>query len=386
MKMKKIIIASATLLSFIACNSSNDTQTGVTKNPTPINENFTLTQETVFSDRGIIWGFEFLPNADIVFTEKSGKMGIYSNGKITELSGLPTDINTDSQGGLLDICLHPDYATNGWIYASYSSSVGGKGLVNLIRFKVEGSSIKYTENLFKSSATNQWKGHYGSRIVFDKNGFLYLSIGEGGSTTYGGENSPNLNAQNVKEAWGKIHRMTDTGKVPSDNPILAGNTSPTTVYSYGHRNPQGLVLNTDTGEIWETEHGPKGGDELNLIQKGKNYGWPLVSWGVNYDGVKISDSHNRTGIENPKSYWTPSIGACGLAYISSTKYGSWKGSYIAGGLALRNLSRVEINGSDVKSTTIIENAGRVRDVKMGPDGYLYLSVESPGRIVRLLPK
>jgi len=384
--MKKIIIASATLLSFIACNSSNDTQTGVTKNPTPINENFTLTQETVFSDRGIIWGFEFLPNADIIFTEKSGKMGIYSNGKITELAGLPTDINTDSQGGLLDICLHPDYATNGWIYASYSSSVGGKGLVNLIRFKIEGNSIKNTENLFKSSATNQWKGHYGSRIVFDKNGFLYLSIGEGGSTTYGGENSPNLNAQNVKEAWGKIHRMTDTGKVPSDNPILAGNTSPTTVYSYGHRNPQGLVLNTDTGEIWETEHGPKGGDELNLIQKGKNYGWPLVSWGVNYDGAKISDSHNRTGIENPKSYWTPSIGACGLAYISSTKYGSWKGSYIAGGLALRNLSRVEINGSDVKSTTIIENAGRVRDVKMGPDGYLYLSVESPGRIVRLLPK
>ena len=384
--MKRIIIASATLLSFIACNSYNDTQTDVIKNPTPINENFTLTQETVFSDRGIIWGFEFLPNADIIFTEKSGKMGIYSNGKITELSGLPTDINTDSQGGLLDICLHPDYATNGWIYASYSSSVGGKGLVNLIRFKVEGNSIKDTENLFKSSATNQWKGHYGSRIVFDKNGFLYLSIGEGGSTTYGGENSPNLNAQNVKEAWGKIHRMTDTGKVPSDNPILAGNTSPTTVYSYGHRNPQGLVLNTDTGEIWETEHGPKGGDELNLIQKGKNYGWPLVSWGVNYDGVKISDSHSRTGIENPKSYWTPSIGACGLAYISSTKYGSWKGSYIAGGLALRNLSRVEINGSDVKSTTIIENAGRVRDVKMGPDGYLYLSVESPGRIVRLLPK
>lgn len=386
MKMKRIIIASATLLSFIACNSYNDTQTDVIKNPTPINENFTLTQETVFSDRGIIWGFEFLPNADIIFTEKSGKMGIYSNGKITELSGLPTDINTDSQGGLLDICLHPDYATNGWIYASYSSSVGGKGLVNLIRFKVEGNSIKDTENLFKSSATNQWKGHYGSRIVFDKNGFLYLSIGEGGSTTYGGENSPNLNAQNVKEAWGKIHRMTDTGKVPSDNPILAGNTSPTTVYSYGHRNPQGLVLNTDTGEIWETEHGPKGGDELNLIQKGKNYGWPLVSWGVNYDGVKISDSHNRSGIENPKSYWTPSIGACGLAYISSTKYGSWKGSYIAGGLALRNLSRVEINGSNVKSTTIIENAGRIRDVKMGPDGYLYLSVESPGKIVRLLPK
>ena len=384
--MKKIIIASATLLSFLACNSSKDAPVDVVKNPTPISENITLTQETVFSDRGIIWGFEFLPNNDIIFTEKSGKMGIYSNGKITELSGLPTDINADSQGGLLDICLHPDYATNGWIYASYSSSVGGKGLLNLVRFKIEGNSIKNTENIFKSSATNQWKGHYGSRIVFDKNGLLFLSIGEGGSTTYGGEGSDNLNAQNVKEAWGKIHRMTDTGKVPTDNPVLAGNSSPTTVYSYGHRNPQGLVLNTDTGEIWETEHGPKGGDELNLIQKGKNYGWPLVSYGVNYDGKTISTSHNRTGIENPEHYWTPSIGACGLAYVSSTKYGSWKGSYIAGGLALRNLSRVEINGSNVKSTTIIANAGRVRDVKMGPDGYLYLSVESPGRIVKLLPK
>ncbi len=384
--MEKVIIASVTLLSFMACNSSNDTPTDATKNPTPITENITLTQETVFTDRGIIWGFEFLPNNDIIFTEKSGKMGIYSNGKITELSGLPTDINTDSQGGLLDICLHPDYATNGWIYASYSSSGGGRGLLNLIRFKIEGNSIKNTENIFKSSATNQWKGHYGSRIVFDKNGFLFLSIGEGGSTTYGGEGSSNLNAQNVKEAWGKVHRMTDTGKVPSDNPVLTGNASPTTVYSYGHRNPQGLVLNTDTGEIWETEHGPKGGDELNLIQKGKNYGWPLVSYGVNYDGKTISTSHNRTGIENPEHYWTPSIGACGLAYVSSTKYGSWKGSYIAGGLALRNLSRVEINGSNVKSTTIIENAGRVRDVKMGPDGYLYLSIESPGRIVRLLPK
>jgi aldose sugar dehydrogenase len=386
MKMKNLTIISVTLLGFVACNSSKDVPMGAVTNPTPIVDNFTISQETVFSNRGIIWGFEFLPNADIIFTEKTGKISIYSNGKITELSGLPSDINADSQGGLLDICLHPNYENNGWIYATYSSLQGGQGLLNLIRFKIEGNLIKNIENIFKSSATNQWKGHYGSRIVFDKNGFLFLSIGEGGSTTYGGENSPNLNAQNVKEAWGKVHRMTDIGKIPTDNPILTGNSSPTTVYSYGHRNPQGLVLNTDTGEIWETEHGPKGGDELNLVEKGKNYGWPLVSNGVNYDGKIISDSHNRNGIQNPKYSWTPSIGACGLAYVSSTKYGSWKGSYIAGGLALRNLSRVTINGSEVKSSTIIENAGRVRDVKMGPDGYLYLSVESPGRIVKLMPK
>ncbi len=170
MKMEKFILAFATLLSTLSCDSSKDGTNGGT-NPTPVGDNITLTQETVFSNRGIIWGFEFLPNADIIFTEKLGKMSIYSNGKITELSGVPNDINTESQGGLLDICLHPAYANNGLVYASYSSSVGGKGLLNLIRFKIEGNSLKNVENIFKSSATNQWKGHYGSRIVFDKSGF-----------------------------------------------------------------------------------------------------------------------------------------------------------------------------------------------------------------------
>ncbi len=363
-------------------NSSQDNNFSVISSEEP-----KIKMQTILTDRGIIWGFEFLPNGDIIFTEKSGKISIFSNNKVTELTGGPTDIVSDGQGGLLDICVHPDYKSNGWVYASYSAvPKGGEGQLNLVRFKISGNSINNIENLFKSSATDKWRGHYGSRIVFDKKGFLYLSIGEGGSTTGGGENSPNKNAQNVKEAWGKVHRMTADGKVPADNPILPGNTAPTTVYSYGHRNPQGLVLNTDTDEVYETEHGPKGGDELNLVKKGSNYGWPLISFGVNYDGSTISANPLRDGIEPPLHYWTPSIGACGLAYVSSTKYGSWKGSFLAGGLALQNLSRVEIKNGKAVGSTPLKGIGRVRDVKESPDGYIYLSIEGPGRIVRLMPE
>ena len=381
MKIQAIILLAINAI--FSCNSS-DNSSPVSVPETALEEP-KIKMETVLTDRGIIWGFEFLPNNDIIFTEKSGKINIFSNNKITELTGGPTDIVDDGQGGLLDICLHPDYKNNGWVYASYSAvPKGGEGQINLIRFKISGNSINNIENLFKSSATDKWRGHYGSRIVFDKKGFLYLSIGEGGTTTGGGENSPNKNAQNVKEAWGKVHRMTAEGKVPADNPILPGNTVPTTVYSYGHRNPQGLVLNTDTDEVFETEHGPKGGDELNLIKKGNNYGWPLVSFGINYDGTTISANPLREGIEPPLHYWVPSIGACGLAYVSSTKYGSWKGSFLAGGLALQNLSRVEIKSGKAIGTTPLKQIGRVRDVKESPDGFIYLSIEGPGRIVRLV--
>ena len=184
-----------------SCNSS-DNSSPVSVPETGLEEP-KIKMETVLTDRGIIWGFEFLPNNDIIFTEKSGKISIFSNNKITELTGGPTDIVSDGQGGLFDICLHPDHKNNGWVYASYSAvPKGGEGQLNLIRFKISGNSISNIENLFRSSATDKWRGHYGSRIIFDKKGFLYLSIGEGGTTTGGGENSPNKNAQNVKEAWG----------------------------------------------------------------------------------------------------------------------------------------------------------------------------------------
>lgn len=376
--MKRILLLCFGLLSLGACAQTEE-YTSELKN-----EDFNLTTETLFSDReSSIWGFEFLPNNDIIFTERDGKIGIFSNGDIKEIKGFPA-VAYESQGGLLDIALHPDYKNNGWIYATYLENTAKDAKMNLVRFKIVEDAIGNLENIHSTSATNKWKGHNGSRIVFDNDGYLFWSVGEGGPSSRGGKDSPNQNAQNVKEGWGKIHRMNDDGSVPADNPILPGNTAPTTVYTYGNRNPQGLTLNPETNEIWETEHGPKGGDELNLVKKGANYGWPWVSYGVNYDGKDISGK-KHTGFEEPIFQWTPSIAACGLAYLNSDIYGEWKGSFLAGALAFTQVSRMFFEGGKVKEEVLLKGIGRVRDVLVGPDGYIYLSLEGPGRIVKVVP-
>ncbi len=342
--------------------------------------------ETIFSERDIVWGFDFLPNADIIFTEKSGKMSIFSKGQITEIKGLPSTINAGGQGGLMDVLLHPDFAKNNWVYFTYSSLVNNFGVINVARAKLQNNTLSQSETILSSSATNAWKGHYGSRLVFDKAGFLYISVGEGGPNSYGGKNSTNQNAQNLKENWGKIHRVYDDGKIPVDNPVFAGSTATTSIYSYGHRNPQGLAYNKASNEIFSTEHGPKGGDELNQILKGRNYGWPLISYGINYDGKIVSESPKAEGMEDVKYQWTPSIGSCGLAIVDSDKYGIWKGDIITGSLALQHVAKLRKNtDGNYDYESLFKGIGRVRNVKMAPDGYLYISVESPGRILKLVP-
>jgi glucose/arabinose dehydrogenase len=341
---------------------------------------------TIITGRTIIWGMDFLPGGDIIFTEKNGKVYRHASGTTTEITGFP-EVKNQGQGGLLDIRVHPSYASNGWIYASYSGfDANRNGTLVLVRFKLAGNTISGLETLYTAATPpNTWSNHYGSRIAFDNAGMVYLSVGEGGSTTYGGPNSPNMNSQNVQSGWGKVHRMTADGKVPGDNPILPGNTAPTTVYTYGHRNPQGLLFNTLTNQLMENEHGPKGGDEVNIIQAGRNYGWPLVSYGVNYDGTTISSSPTANGIEAPIHTWTPSIGACGMEVITSDKFKAWKGHILVGALALQYLSRLEVvNGKVNKEIKMLENIGRVRAVRQGPDGNIYVSVESPGRILQLV--
>ncbi len=381
--MKYKVLVFMTLVAFFSCSKKDNE---ISSPEEVLLEPKSINQEIVLTDRGVIWGFDFLPEGKIILTEKSGKMSIFSNGAITELTGLPNNINTEVQGGLLDICVHPNYASNGWIYSCYSSKTGSNGVLNLIRFKLNGNAITNLETIFSSTANNSWLGHYGSRIVFDKNNFLFLSVGEGGASSYGGPTAQNLNAQNVNEPWGKILRMNDNGGIPADNPILPGNTKPNLVYSYGHRNPQGLVLNTITGDIYETEHGPKGGDEFNIIKKATNYGWPLVSYGVNYDGTTIAANPLMNGVQPSIYYWTPSIGACGLAFVSTSKYGNWKGSFLAGGLALRNVTKLKLDANNgATAEIVIDGIGRVRNVKESKEGYLYLSVEEPGRIIKLIP-
>lgn len=368
---------------FAFCNSKDKTPGEAPQEPIAEPN---IKVNTILTNRGIIWGFDFLPGGDIIFTEKNGKICRLTGSAVTELTGFP-EVKTDGQGGLLDIKLHPSYASNGWIYASYSGFDNNRnGALTLVRFKLSGNTITGLQTLFKATNPgNTWNGHYGSRIVFDKTGKLYLSIGEGGSTTYGGAGSANMNAQNVKSEWGKIHRMNDDGTVPADNPVLPGNTAATTVFCYGNRNPQGLVFNPLTDEVWENEHGPKGGDEVNIIKAGKNYGWPLVSFGINYDGTTITNQPTRPDVETPVHTWTPSIGACGMEVITSDKFKAWKGHVLSGALALQYLSRLEIsNGKVTKEVKMLTDVGRVRAVRQGPDGNIYVSVEGPGRILQLV--
>ncbi|MCU0378675.1 MAG: PQQ-dependent sugar dehydrogenase [Bacteroidales bacterium] len=346
----------------------------------------TVEIKTILTGYEIIWGMDFLPNGDLIFGEKRGKLYLRKNETVTEITGFPA-VFSSGQGGLLDIRVHPDYADNGWVYASYSAANTGSGSqLKLVRFKVINNQVQNIENIFSTGGSNTWSGHYGSRIAFDKKNRLYLSVGEGGSTSYGGANTGNNNAQDPKSNWGKIHRLTDTGGVPADNPVIPGNTAPTSIYSYGHRNPQGLARHPGTGDIWATEHGPKGGDEINIITKGSNYGWPAYSIGVNYDGTTISASHTATGITSPLYTWTPSIGICGMVFINSDRFKAWNGDLLISGLASQKLYRCVVDESGViEEHVLLSGYGRIRNVVEAPDGSVYVSVEGPGRILQLMP-
>jgi len=378
MRNKVLIFLSIILFNLCSCEKENEEDlTGVPQ----------LKMKTILSGYEIIWGMDFIPNGDLIFGEKQGKLYRKNNETVTEITGLPEVLST-GQGGLLDIRVHPDYSKNGWVYACYSASnPAGGGQLKLIRFKITNDQVNNIENIYTTNGSNTWYGHYGSRIVFDMEKNLYLSVGEGGIGSYGGPNTINTNAQNSNTSWGKIHRMRDDGSIPADNPVIPGNSGPTTVYTFGHRNPQGLALNPETGEIWETEHGPRGGDEVNIIIRGANYGWPVYSIGVNYDGTTISSGHNAPGIEAPIHTWTPSIATCGIAFITSNKFKSWKGNLLVSGLVSQKLIRCVVRGNKIiEEDVLLSNSGRVRNVIQAPDGSIYVSVENPGRIIQIFPE
>jgi glucose/arabinose dehydrogenase len=378
MRNKVLIFLSIILFNLCSCEKENEEDlTGVPQ----------LKMKTILSGYEIIWGMDFIPNGDLIFGEKQGKLYRKNNETVTEITGLPEVLST-GQGGLLDIRVHPDYSKNGWVYACYSASnPAGGGQLKLIRFKITNDQVNNIENIYTTNGSNTWYGHYGSRIVFDMEKNLYLSVGEGGIGSYGGPNTINTNAQNSNTSWGKIHRMRDDGSIPADNPVIPGNSGPTTVYTFGHRNPQGLTLNPETGEIWETEHGPRGGDEVNIIIRGANYGWPVYSIGVNYDGTTISSGHNAPGIEAPIHTWTPSIATCGIAFITSNKFKSWKGNLLVSGLVSQKLIRCVVRGNKIiEEDVLLSNSGRVRNVIQAPDGSIYVSVENPGRIIQIFPE
>jgi len=343
-------------------------------------DNFDYSAETVVEDLDIAWGMEFLPDGSILIAEQEGKMIRFKDGVKHTIKNVP-DVEYKNQGGLLDIKLHPDYKNNGWIYFSFSANTENdeKGAnTGIMRARLKEDELIDKELIYKATPNTKKGQHFGSRLEFDQNGYLFFSIGDRGNR--------NENPQDIKRDGGKIYRLHDDGSIPVDNPFIETAGAKSAVYSFGHRNPQGMALHPNTGEIWIHEHGPKGGDEINIIKPGKNYGWPLVTYGINYDGSTITDDTELPGMEPPLHYWVPSIAPSGMAFVNSNLYPQWKGSLLVGSLKFKYLNLVSLeNGKVIKEEKLIEDLGRVRTVKIGPDGYIYVSIEQLG-IVKLSPK
>jgi len=325
------------------------------------------------------WGMAWLPDGRLLVTERSGEILVFKDDKFTgvKLTGVPA-VFSKGQGGLMDIKLHPDYKKNGWIYITFSKPVGDLASTAVVRFKLKGNQIVNKEDVFEAKPALKADFHFGSRIVFDKDKFLFVSVGERGT-------QPKV--QELNNDHGKVHRLFDDGRVPTDNPFVGQGDAHGSIWTYGHRNPQGMVYDAVTNHIWEVEHGPKGGDELNLIEKGKNYGWPKTSYGINYDGTVLTPNKELPGIENPKHYWVPSIGPCGMTIVTSSKYPAWKGNLLIGALAFTHLNRVVLNGTNYESEDrMLQGKGRFRYVAESPDGFIYAISEGPGTLLKLVPK
>ncbi|MBI2425749.1 MAG: PQQ-dependent sugar dehydrogenase [Candidatus Hydrogenedentes bacterium] len=332
------------------------------------------------------WAIDFLDNDTALITEKPGGLRVVRQGKLEEapVSGTPA-VLYEGQGGLLDVAADPEYAENGWIYLAYSHVLDEPGenppaMTRIVRGKIENNTWTGEEVLFEAEHEHYLKTrhHYGSRIVFDHKNNLYFSIGERGLQDH---------AQDLSRPNGKVHRIRRDGSIPRDNPFKSKSGALKTIYTYGNRNPQGLAIHPETGQLWATEHGPMGGDELNLLQSGLNYGWPLTCYGRNYDGRPISEFTSKPGIEDATHYWRPSVGVCGLDFYRGEAFKKWQGHLLAGALRYESVELLTVAGERVlHSETILKNAGRVRDVSSGPDGAVYVVLNGPDVVLRLYPE
>lgn len=373
--MKKFLLVYMLFFSvfFLSCDAQ------VKSNDIPVKEdakNYTL--ENVVSDIQIPWGMTWLPDGSMLVTEKSGILYHVKNGTKTEVKNVPKVYNR-GQGGLLDIALHPDYAKNGWIYISYAAEEGegSGGNTKLIRAKLQDGGLNQIESLYKAMPNSTKGQHFGSRIIFDNEGYLYFSIGERGDRI--------KNPQDITRDCGKIYRLNDDGSIPKDNPFVGQAGAKEAIYTYGNRNPQGMAKHPETGEIWSHEHGPQGGDEINIAKKGGNYGWSIVTYGIDYDGTTISTENKKPGIEDPVFYWLPSIAPSGMAFVTSDRYPDWKGHLVVGSLKFQYLELVKLKGKEViERQKIATDVGRVRNVAQGPDGFIYIAVEGKG-ILKIIP-
>src|SRR5688572_22255705 len=338
------------------------------------------------------WSMAFLPGGDILITERPGRLRIVRKGKLLPepVAGVPK-VRGGGQGGLLEVLPHPSFATNRLLYLTYAKPSADtlQGTTAVVRAKFENDRITDVQEIFEAKVWSAGRGHHGSRLAFDRNGFLFITLGDRQVPPSGNlEAHP---AQDLSNHFGKIVRLHEDGRVPADNPFTSRSGALPEIWSYGHRNVQGLTIHPQTGEVFATEHGPQGGDELNLIEAGKNYGWPVIGFGVNYrSGAAIHTGTMREGMEQPANVWVPSIATSGLLFYTGDKFPQWKNSLFVGGMAGEVLSRLTLDGKRVMSEEkLVQRMGRVRDVRQSPDGYIYLAIDDrTGKktpIVRLEP-
>ena len=331
------------------------------------------------------WGLAFLPDGRMLVTEKPGRLRIVTpDGKLSQpLAGVPA-VSAGGQGGLLDVALDPNFADNRLIYFTYAETRGDGNATTAARARLNEAAGTGLENLaiiFRQEPTYAGNNHFGSRLAFAPDGTLFITTGE----------RFNLRdkAQDLSTDLGKVIRIRPDGTVPPDNPFVGRSDARPEIWSYGHRNIQAAAINPASRELWTVEHGARGGDEVNIPRKGLNYGWPIISYGVNYDGSKIGVGTKKDGMEQPIFYWDPSIAPSGMAFYTGDKFPAWRGSLFVGALAGQHLNRLEISGDRVaKEERLLSGLrSRIRDVRQGPDGFLYLLTDQEeGRILRVRPK
>ena len=325
------------------------------------------------------WSLAFLPDGRLLVTERSGKLRIVDQGQVSEpLANVPP-VYAKSQGGLMDVVLHPDHANNGWIYLTLAHGSAKANATRLIRAKLEGNALVDVEVLFTAQPFKDTPVHYGGRLAFLPDNSLLLSVGDGFDYRE--------QAQLLDNHFGKIVRLLDDGKVPPDNPFIDGVGNLPEIWTYGHRNPQAIIVHAEKDAVFAHEHGPDGGDEINVIVPGRNYGWPITTHGKDYSGAAISPFTELHGTVDPMLHWTPSIAPAGMALVNGDKYPKWQGNLMVAALKARELRRVTIDSETIGQQSLLTALGeRIRDVRLGPDGYLYvLTDNSKGRILKLIP-
>ena len=329
------------------------------------------------------WSIAFISESKYLITERSGALRVWDAGRLLPpVENIP-EVIARGQGGMLEVALHPDFEDNGWIYLSYSAAAPDRrhknaSMTKIVRGRISNNRWQDEEVIFEVPAEYHRSSgvHFGIRLVF-QDGYLFFGIGDRGAQNQ---------AQDLALPNGKIHRIHEDGRIPADNPFVNEPGAYPSIWTYGNRNPQGLDAHPETGIIFESEHGPRGGDEINIIERGKNYGWPTITYGMNYSGSPITEKTSAPGMEQPLLYWTPSIAVCGIDFYEGDAFPGWRNDLFVGGLASKELHRLVIRDNEIiKDEIILKDEGRVRDVASGPDGLLYLVLNGPDMIARLVP-